>query len=243
MNPDIAAPGERVRLDLEPQLRGPPGPRRALAPREPEDGRRGRHRGALRRHQGVGMKAVSVIEGGVSVLDRNDVDTDQIIPKQFLKRVERTGLRRVPLLRLGQGARLGPAARTRSWPPGATSAAARRASTRPGRSRTTASRRSSRRASRTSSTRTAPRSGCCRWCSPRTRCGRVMAAGHARDRPRRADGELGRRRGLVRDRPRDEAPPARGPRRHRRDAPAGATRSTATRPSASAPARSRPTLA
>jgi 3-isopropylmalate/(R)-2-methylmalate dehydratase small subunit len=34
---------------------------------------------------------VRVIEGGVSVLDRADVDTDQIIPKQFLKRVERTG--------------------------------------------------------------------------------------------------------------------------------------------------------
>jgi 3-isopropylmalate/(R)-2-methylmalate dehydratase small subunit len=37
------------------------------------------------------MRAVSLIEGGVSVLDRSDVDTDQIIPKQFLKRVERTG--------------------------------------------------------------------------------------------------------------------------------------------------------
>jgi 3-isopropylmalate/(R)-2-methylmalate dehydratase small subunit len=37
------------------------------------------------------MKRVSLIEGGVSVLDRGDVDTDQIIPKQFLKRVERTG--------------------------------------------------------------------------------------------------------------------------------------------------------
>ena len=37
------------------------------------------------------MKPVSLIEGGVSVLDRSDVDTDQIIPKQFLKRVERTG--------------------------------------------------------------------------------------------------------------------------------------------------------
>jgi 3-isopropylmalate/(R)-2-methylmalate dehydratase small subunit len=32
-----------------------------------------------------------VVEGGVSVLDRNDVDTDQIIPKQFLKRIERSG--------------------------------------------------------------------------------------------------------------------------------------------------------
>ena len=37
------------------------------------------------------MEAVTKIEGGVSVLDRADVDTDQIIPKQFLKRVERTG--------------------------------------------------------------------------------------------------------------------------------------------------------
>jgi 3-isopropylmalate/(R)-2-methylmalate dehydratase small subunit len=37
------------------------------------------------------MQPVSVISGAVSVLDRADVDTDQIIPKQFLKRVERTG--------------------------------------------------------------------------------------------------------------------------------------------------------
>jgi 3-isopropylmalate/(R)-2-methylmalate dehydratase small subunit len=37
------------------------------------------------------VEAISIIHGGVSVLDRSDVDTDQIIPKQFLKRVERTG--------------------------------------------------------------------------------------------------------------------------------------------------------
>ena len=37
------------------------------------------------------MRQVNRIEGAVSVLDRSDVDTDQIIPKQFLKRVERTG--------------------------------------------------------------------------------------------------------------------------------------------------------
>src|SRR5215216_3341648 len=37
------------------------------------------------------MEAVKVVKGKVSVLDRADVDTDQIIPKQFLKRVERTG--------------------------------------------------------------------------------------------------------------------------------------------------------
>jgi len=37
------------------------------------------------------VKAISIVHGGVSVLDRTDVDTDQIIPKQFLKRVERSG--------------------------------------------------------------------------------------------------------------------------------------------------------
>jgi 3-isopropylmalate/(R)-2-methylmalate dehydratase small subunit len=37
------------------------------------------------------MDPVNVIEGRVSVLRRSDVDTDQIVPKQFLKRVERTG--------------------------------------------------------------------------------------------------------------------------------------------------------
>ena len=37
------------------------------------------------------MNAVNVIDGPVSVLDRADVDTDQIMPKQFLKRIERTG--------------------------------------------------------------------------------------------------------------------------------------------------------
>jgi 3-isopropylmalate/(R)-2-methylmalate dehydratase small subunit len=37
------------------------------------------------------VEPVDLIEGKVSVLARADVDTDQIIPKQFLKRIERTG--------------------------------------------------------------------------------------------------------------------------------------------------------
>jgi 3-isopropylmalate/(R)-2-methylmalate dehydratase small subunit len=37
------------------------------------------------------MQPIETITGPVSVLMRDDVDTDQIIPKQFLKRVERTG--------------------------------------------------------------------------------------------------------------------------------------------------------
>ena len=37
------------------------------------------------------MEAIETISGAVSHLDRADVDTDQIMPKQFLKRVERSG--------------------------------------------------------------------------------------------------------------------------------------------------------
>jgi 3-isopropylmalate/(R)-2-methylmalate dehydratase small subunit len=37
------------------------------------------------------MKPISIVAGKVSHLDRSDVDTDQIMPKQFLKRVERSG--------------------------------------------------------------------------------------------------------------------------------------------------------
>ena len=37
------------------------------------------------------MQSIEIISGPVSHLDRANVDTDQIMPKQFLKRVERTG--------------------------------------------------------------------------------------------------------------------------------------------------------
>ena len=37
------------------------------------------------------MKAFTSVTGKVAALDRANVDTDQIIPKQFLKRIERTG--------------------------------------------------------------------------------------------------------------------------------------------------------
>ena len=91
-------------------------------------------------------------EHGVAVpLDRADVDTDQIIPKQFLKRIERTGYGEFLFYDwrydetgaerpdfVAQPARVRGRARSCSSR-GATSAAARRASTPPGRSRTTAS--------------------------------------------------------------------------------------------------------
>ena len=37
------------------------------------------------------MRPIDVIQGKVAFLDRANVDTDQIIPKQFLKKIERTG--------------------------------------------------------------------------------------------------------------------------------------------------------
>jgi 3-isopropylmalate/(R)-2-methylmalate dehydratase small subunit len=37
------------------------------------------------------MNPLRRVTGNVAVLDRPDVDTDQIIPKQFLKRIERSG--------------------------------------------------------------------------------------------------------------------------------------------------------
>lgn len=37
------------------------------------------------------MRAVSIVEGTLVSLPQADIDTDQIIPKQFLTRIERTG--------------------------------------------------------------------------------------------------------------------------------------------------------
>ena len=49
--------GRAMRLHVEPQLRGPPGPGRQDAPRQPGDGGGGRARRPLRRHQGARSRA------------------------------------------------------------------------------------------------------------------------------------------------------------------------------------------
>ena len=50
--------GRALRLDLEPQLRGPPGQGRAHPPGQPADGRGGGDRGPLRRHPGLERDAM-----------------------------------------------------------------------------------------------------------------------------------------------------------------------------------------
>ena len=85
--------GRALRVDLEPQLRGPAGARRADASRQPGDGGRGRARragsrtSARWRREGVPQRRPGASPSSTAP----DVDTDQIIPKQFLKRIERTG--------------------------------------------------------------------------------------------------------------------------------------------------------
>ena len=195
MNPDILKPGERC----------------ASTSNRNFEGRQGR--GGRTHLVSPRMAAAAAIEGRlvdvrsneggrpdrgrVTVLDRSDVDTDQIIPKQFLKRVERSGFGE--FLFHDWAKEPGCCRATRSSPRDATSAAAPRASTRRGRSRTTASRRSSRRASPTSSTRTARRSGCCRWRCPRRRA--HMEARHA-GVDLAAERVTWSGRGALRDRPR-----------------------------------------
>ena len=86
-----------MREHEQPQLRGPPGTWRAHPPRLAGHGRGGGRGGPFCRRAppgdrgGAGMKPFHREDGVLIPLDRSDVDTDQIIPKQFLKRIERTG--------------------------------------------------------------------------------------------------------------------------------------------------------
>src|SRR5439155_7389081 len=85
-------PAQRaLRVDVQPQLRGAAGRRRPNPPREPGLGGGQRDRRPPRVAGGPVMEPVRRIAGRAAPLDRADVDTDQIIPKQFLKRIERAG--------------------------------------------------------------------------------------------------------------------------------------------------------
>ena len=84
------------------------------------------------------MEPFEIVEGQVALLDRADVDTDQIIPKQFLKRSSAPASASSSST-TGSARARSSWSRTRSLSPGGTSARDRRASTPSGRSRTTAS--------------------------------------------------------------------------------------------------------
>src|SRR5262245_33198200 len=86
--------GRAMCINIEPQLRRPARPRWPHAPRLTRDGGGSGVRWAFCRHPRVEitlMKAFTKHTGRVVAMDRANVDTDQIIPKQFLKRIERTG--------------------------------------------------------------------------------------------------------------------------------------------------------
>src|SRR6478735_5588256 len=89
--PRQALAGRTLGVDQQPQLRGPPGPRRTDPPGVPRRRRRNGHRRPLRHPGGSLMEPVHIISGRGVPLNRSDVDTDQIIPSDWLKRVERTG--------------------------------------------------------------------------------------------------------------------------------------------------------
>ena len=106
MNPDILSPGRALRLDLEPELRGPPGQGRAHPPGSPRDGRRGGDRGPASSTSGSGhdarRRAMEPVShrgqrlGARPRRRRHRPDHPQAVPEAG--RAHR--LRRVPLLRL-----------------------------------------------------------------------------------------------------------------------------------------------
>ena len=225
MNPDILKPGERCASTSNRNFEGRQGRGGRTHLVSPADGRRRGDRGALRRHPRVelgaaSMEPISTIAGPVSVLDRADVDTDQIMPKQFLKRVERTGfgeflfydwakepgwdLPEEPDPRDRAQLRLRLLARARAvGPPGLRLPRDRRPELRRHlllqlhQDRAAAGR------------------------HPRGRRARADERGRGRGRPRGSAGALRRPLGGVRDRPRDPPPAAQRPGRHRPDARAG----------------------
>ena len=93
MNPDVAAPGERVASTSNRNFEGRQGRGARSHLVSPADGGRRRDRGPLRRHPGLelAMDPIETITAPVTVLMRDDIDTDQIIPARYMKRVERTG--------------------------------------------------------------------------------------------------------------------------------------------------------
>ena len=91
MNPDILEPGERCASTSNRNFEGRQGAGGRTHLLSPAMAAAAAVTRALRRRAGARMRPLRSVTGSVAVLDRPDVDTDQIIPKQFLKRIERAG--------------------------------------------------------------------------------------------------------------------------------------------------------
>ena len=92
MNPDVAGPEERVASTSNRNFEGRQGRLARTHLMSPEMAAAAAITGRLVRRAGARlMEHFDVVTGPVAALDRANVDTDQIIPKQFLKRIERTG--------------------------------------------------------------------------------------------------------------------------------------------------------
>ena len=98
MNPDILSPGERSASTSNRNFEGRQGKggrthlvSPAVAAATAVLGRFGTPDELPRPGGGVTVEPIAVIDGTAVPLDRSDVDTDQIIPAQYLKRIERSG--------------------------------------------------------------------------------------------------------------------------------------------------------
>ena len=239
MNPDILAPGERCASTSNRNFEGRQGRggrTHLVSPQMAAAAAIEGHFVDIRRLELTTWSRSSIIAGPVSHLDRADVDTDQIMPKQFLKRVERTGfgeflfydwakepgweLPANPILVAGRELRLRLLARAR-----AVGAAGLRL---PGDRRAELRRHLllQLHEDRAAAGRAARGGLPARWRGP----GRARSTSSAQE-VRFAGREV-----AVRDRPRDPPPPAQRARRHRRDARqrGGGSPPTSTSASASA---------
>src|SRR5207253_8105383 len=84
--------GRAVRVDVEPQFRGSSGTRRPDASGVAGcRGRDGDRRPICTAGRSGLMRKVSKVVGTAVVIDRDNIDTDQIIPSRYLKKITRTG--------------------------------------------------------------------------------------------------------------------------------------------------------